>query len=90
MAALIAVFLLVENCIGILVVRLRYVIYPPEGGPRSSKHVRLRDTMNLSRVWVTVRVLNYFLPLFHPSFRARAMSFLNPIAFLIAHPSNSP
>lgn len=26
------------------------------GGPRSSKRVRRRDTMNLSRVWVTLHV----------------------------------
>ena len=40
--------------------------YRPDaiGGPRSTEHVRQRDTMNLSRVWVTLRASDYLLRLF--------------------------
>lgn len=40
--------------------------YRPVGGPRSPEHVRQRDTMNLSRVWVTLRASDYFFRLFSP------------------------
>lgn len=38
--------------------------YRPVGGPQSPEHVRQRDTMNLSRVWVTLRASNYLFRLF--------------------------
>lgn len=40
--------------------------YGLNGGPRSLEYVRRRDTMNLSRVWVTLRASDYLLRLFSP------------------------
>lgn len=40
--------------------------YGLNGGPRSLEHVRRRDTMNLSRVWVTLRASDYLFRLFSP------------------------
>lgn len=45
---------------------LRCVLRGLNGGPRSLEHVRRRDTMNLSRVWVTLRASDYLFRLFSP------------------------